>query len=155
MNDRIRSVFYYKTYPFCITNIPLPDCNDGFVYMLMSLKQHSYIYIWETQCIKTRLLNHSSGNRSVLTTPLHLRPYVIIAFIGEFEGNRILGQYIEWQWQQSIIAQLRNGINDTRKIVRSGSVVIDQNNSLKDAKKTIQLKLQILVNQIKNIHIKY
>ena len=97
INDRNRSIFDYDTYPFRIANITIPDCNTGFVYMLMRMKQRSFIYIGETQCIKTRLSNLNSGKGSALTTPLHLSPYTVVAFICRFGGNRTLRQHIEQQ----------------------------------------------------------
>ena len=63
----------------------------------MSTKQRKFIYIGETQCIKTRLSNHNSGNGSTLTSPLHLIPYAVVAFICGFEGNIILRRHIEQQ----------------------------------------------------------
>ena len=94
INDINRSICDYETYPFRITDIPLADCNTGFV-LLMSMKQRSFIYIGETQCIKTRLSNHNSGNGSALTTSLYLRPYAVVAFIRRFEDDIVLRQYIE------------------------------------------------------------
>ena len=105
-----------------------------------------YIYIGETQCIKTRSSKHNSGNGSALITPLHLTPYAVVAFIYGFEGNRILRRYIERQWQQSMIAQLRSSINDTKQI-HVADVIVDQNDLLEDVIEPIQLKLQLIFTE--------
>ena len=146
-NDQNRSIFDYDTYPFRIADIPLPDCNTGFVYMLMSLKENTFIYVGESQCLKIRLGHHNSGNGSTLTTPLHLRPYAIIAFICGFDGNKILRRQIERQWQESMHTQIRSGITDAKQIARSAGVIIERNNSLEDVIEPIQLRLQLLFTE--------
>lgn len=113
----------------------------------MSLKENSFIYIGETQCLKTRLGNHNSGNGSTLTTPLHLRPYAIIAFICGFDGNKILRRQIERQWQEKMHSQITNGINDAKQIARSAGVIVERNNSLEDVIEPIQLRLQLLFTE--------
>ena len=37
-------VFQHQNHPFRFCDIPLPQCNTGFVYMLMSTRINSYIY---------------------------------------------------------------------------------------------------------------
>ena len=42
-------------FPYRIRDSELPQCNSGYVYMLLSLRQMDYIYIGETQNIITRM----------------------------------------------------------------------------------------------------
>ena len=50
----------------------LPDCNTGFVYMILSLKNKEFCYIGETISIRRRLQQHNSGYGSNSTAPKKL-----------------------------------------------------------------------------------
>ena len=91
------STFDFTTYPFRIDDGPLPEYNTVFLYTLMSIKQPSFVYIGLITCIKTRIINHNSGNGSSITNPLIIRPFAVIAFICGFDGNKILHCSIEHQ----------------------------------------------------------
>ena len=41
-------VFNHQDFPFRLCDIPVPQCNTGFVYMLVSTKVNSFTYIGET-----------------------------------------------------------------------------------------------------------
>ena len=98
-NGGFASTFDYPSYPSRIAETPLLECDNRFVYMLMSMKLSLFLYIGETECIRTRLSQHNSGNGSSMTTPLHLRTCAVIAYICGFDGNNVLGRSIEIQWQ--------------------------------------------------------
>ena len=42
------SLFIMTLHPYQMCDVPLPDCNTGFVYMLISLKDQHFTYIGET-----------------------------------------------------------------------------------------------------------
>ena len=72
-----------------MTDISLPECNTGVVYLIAIVKGPSFIYIGETQCIITRLKAHNSGNGLSSTTPMKLHPYYhFVAYICGFDCNK-------------------------------------------------------------------
>ena len=44
-NGQSMSVFDYTTYPFRVAEITLPECKNGCVYMITSIKDPSFVYI--------------------------------------------------------------------------------------------------------------
>ena len=74
-------LFSMTSHPFRMCDIPLPDCNTGFVYMLISLKDQHFTYIGETLDIRRRIDQHNKGFGSNSTVPLHYRPFGIFAYI--------------------------------------------------------------------------
>ena len=94
-NGQSMSVFEYTAYPFRVADIALPECNNGFIYMLMIIKDTLFVYIEETKYIRTRITNHNSGHGSSMTTPFQLRPYAVVAYMCGFDGNNILCHHIE------------------------------------------------------------
>ena len=77
-----------QTYPFRICDVPLPQCNTGFVYMLISIKRKTCTYIGETDCIRRRLNQHNSGYGSSFTERSYLRPFGVMAYICGFDGQK-------------------------------------------------------------------
>ena len=61
---------------FRTCDISLPQCNTGFVYMLISIKDLSYTYIGMTDAIRRRVDEHNSGIGSK-STALANRDYVL------------------------------------------------------------------------------
>ena len=98
----------------------------------MSIKQPSFLYIGETKCIQNRVVNQNSGNVSSMTTPLHLRPFAVIAFICGFDGNNIGHRSLERKWQVRMYTLKRGGIIDAKKIAHSASDIVERNNPLHD-----------------------
>ena len=60
-----------ETHPYQICDVPLPQCNTGCLYMLISLNDLNLIYIGIEISIKTRLLHNNYGVRAVDTEPLN------------------------------------------------------------------------------------
>ena len=98
--QREKFIFHSSTYPYRIRDMPLPDCNTGFVYMLVSCKDATYTYIGETKNIRRRLQQHNSGYGSQSTCPSHLRPFAVFALICGFDGNKQLQTYVERLWKE-------------------------------------------------------
>ena len=59
-------------------------------------------------------MNCNSENELSMTTPLRLRPFVVIAFMYGFDGNTILCCSIEQQWKVHMHRLRRNGITNAK-----------------------------------------
>ena len=73
-SDSNISVFNHQDCPFRLSDMPLPTCNTGFVYMLVSTHSSSFSYIGETQNIGVRLNQHNSGYGAETTCDPSMRP---------------------------------------------------------------------------------
>ena len=62
-----RRVMTQATFPYRICDVCLPQCNTGYVYMLMSVNDHNYSYIGKTLSIRRRIQQHYYGVGSVST----------------------------------------------------------------------------------------
>ena len=94
-------VMAQESFPYQICDVSLPQCNSGYVYMLLSTRQKNYTYICTTNCIRTRLQQHNSGNGAVATAPAYLRPFALLAYICGFGGGRRdLRYFIESKWKE-------------------------------------------------------
>ena len=93
------SVFNHQECPFLLQDMPLPQCNTGFVYMLVSTRDHTFCYIGETVNITVRLNQHNSGYGSITTCPSSLRPYALFAYVCGFDDNKMLRRSFEYMWK--------------------------------------------------------
>ena len=123
--NQIRRVFTPSSFPYRIRDSALPQCNTGYVYMLMSIKDMNFTYIGKTKCIRNRIQKHNSGVGAVDTEPLHLRPYAMFAYICGFDSQNDLLFYIEDAWKQKRDQMIRNGINDAKAWALGGGEVIN------------------------------
>ena len=73
------------TFPFRIRDSQIPQCNTGFVYMLISLRNTKALYIGMTKCLRTRLKQHNSGSGSLFTSVESLQPYAIFSYMCGFD----------------------------------------------------------------------
>ena len=114
-----------ETYPHLIRDIVLPQCNTGYVYMLVSLRIKDFIYIGTTNCIRSRLKAHNCGHGSTSTEPTYLRPYALFAYICGFGGGRKdLRYHIEKTWKEKRDELIRNGNTNHRSIALSANSII-------------------------------
>ena len=118
------SIFCYNEWPYRLSDMTLPFCNTGFVYMLISTRDTSFTYIGQTINIGSRLNQHNSGYGSQTTTPLSLRPFRLFAYVCGFGGDRELRFQFEKSWQNLRITERMRGMNDVRQIARLPSVII-------------------------------
>ena len=86
-ND-VAKVINTESYPYKIKDMSLPQCNTGFVYMVISLRKKAYTYIGTTKSLRNRLKAYNSGYGPSSTEPAYLRPYALIAYICGFGGGR-------------------------------------------------------------------
>lgn len=126
-NQRENTVLFQpRSHPFCVCDIPLPDCNTGFVYMLVSTKDKSYAYIGKTVSIRRRLEQHNSGYGAASTSPSNLHPFGVFALICGFEGNKDLRCCVERQWKLKRDSLRRNGILCLKQWALAGDEVISE-----------------------------
>ena len=51
--ERRNRVLSASSFPYRIKDMTLPQCNTGYVYMLISIKDMNFTYIGKTMCIRT------------------------------------------------------------------------------------------------------
>ena len=115
-----------RTFPYRICDIELPQCNTGYVYMLISMKDKGFSYIGKTLSLRSRIQQHNSGFGSMSTEPLHLRPYALFAYICGFNRRNDLLFYIELAWKEKRDQLIRNGVNDLKAWAHCSSEIISQ-----------------------------
>ena len=96
-NRSLQDMTLSDSFPFRIKDIPMPNCQTGFVYFLISITTPEANYIGETICLKKWLKQHNSGYGSNFT--YEHRPYAVFAFICGFGRNKNLMKHVEYQWQ--------------------------------------------------------
>ena len=118
--------------PFRFCDRPLPTCNTGIVYMLVSVRNHAYTYIGMTNNISTRLQQHNSGNGHAFTTPNRLCPWELLAYIIGFDGNRSQMFAVERRWKSRRDLEYIRGVRCPKRIARLAHGLIDfyQSNSM-------------------------
>ena len=62
-------ILNYRSFPFRICDISLPQSKTGFVYFLISVRNLDYTYIGECSFITKKLYHHISGYGSTSTAP--------------------------------------------------------------------------------------
>jgi hypothetical protein len=120
-----------NAFPYRICDIPLPQCNTGFVYMLISLRIRTFTYIGTTKCLSSRLRAHNAGYGATSTEPTHLRPYALLAYVCGFGGGRTdLRFYIENKWKEKRDDVLGQGsVVDARQLALCANDVISSINA--------------------------
>ena len=140
-----RSIHQPTNFPFRICDLPLPNCNTGFVYFLTSIKNPSFTYIGQTKCISRRLRQHNSGYGSDSTTPLPLRPYACLAYIAGFNAEqKRIREHVEESWKRKRDFLIRNGNNNIYSWVQSGSDCIDDLYESNEEMRYLELRLIML-----------
>ena len=118
------SVFSHQGHPYRLCDIEVPQCNTGFVYMIMSTKDQSFTYIGQTNNLPRHLTEHNSGWGSSSTTPMRLRPYALFAYVCGFDCNKHLMLYFEHQWQDRRDQERRRGIHCPKQLARLAHGII-------------------------------
>ena len=86
--------------PYNVRNTIVPTTSNGFVYILMSLRDLNTTYIGQTKDLMTRIRQHNSGIGAFVTANPRLRPWQIIGFLTGFEENsKHERMQIEQLWQ--------------------------------------------------------
>lgn len=113
-----------QSFPFRICDIELPMCKTGFVYMLLSCRRRSYSYIGQTMCLVRKINQHNSGYGASGTTPFHLCPFGVIAYICGFDRNWSLMLYVERKWKIQRDELIGEGSVCPKQWALSGSAVV-------------------------------
>jgi predicted GIY-YIG superfamily endonuclease len=87
-------------HPFRPIDVPLPEDNSGFCYILVSLQDSETTYIGQTRRLIARLQAHNSGNGASTTSDARLRPWALLAFVCGFDGDRPAMRRFERDWQR-------------------------------------------------------
>ena len=119
-----RRIMTQSSFPYRICDVSLPQCNTGYVYMLISVRDQNFSYIGKTFSIRQRIQQHNSGNGSVSTEPFHLRPYALFAYICGFKRNNELLFFFEREWKRKRDRLIINGVNDLKSWAYSAHEII-------------------------------
>lgn len=134
------SYFSFTSYPFRMRDVNLPICNTGYVYLLVSTKDHNQTYIGQTKHIQTRLKQHNSGYGSTYTAALKYRPWFLISFICGFDNNLNQMLYVESRWKKVRSQSIQLGQRDPKVIaMRSQQIIDDISKHLKNNLRLILL----------------
>ena len=117
-NETQSNTFNQINFPFRICDISLPQDQTGAVYFLMSKKDKSTVFIDKTMCLRTTIRKQFYTSITNSQFPLHLRPFVMIAYICGFQRNIHCMQEIKEQWidqrDNDVLNWARNGTNIIR-----------------------------------------
>lgn len=96
----IPRVIDQSVHPFSPKNVALPPTGNGVVYLIVSCKDNRSTYIGQTNDMLRRLKEHNSGRGSKQTSPDHLRPWGLLAYVVGFEQNTRYMMMFEKKWEQ-------------------------------------------------------
>ena len=105
-------------HPFRFCDRPLPQCNTGYVYMLISLRNKEATYIGMTNNITNRLHQHNSGLGTSFTASLRLQPWALFVYIVGFDSNRQLMFSLERKWKVRRCEERIRGVRCPKQIAR-------------------------------------
>ena len=100
-NNNSEYSYYLNQYsfPFRICDISLPQYQTGSVYFLMSQTDTFYVHIGSTVCLRTTLIKYNAGGYASGTDiAMHLRPFVLIAYIFGFRRDSQMIEQTKDQW---------------------------------------------------------
>ena len=86
-----------STFPFQNCNVQLPEDQTGSVYLMMSLKDKTTVHIDTTMCLRTTLRQFNTGYGKG-NIKIHLRPYVLVAYVCGFQRNKDLMHFVRNKW---------------------------------------------------------
>ena len=129
-DDDIQNTTFHQrqSYPFRICDMPLPDCNTGFVYMVVSLRNNYFIHINHHKSLVNAISKHNSGTVDTFleNTLASLCPYGIAAYICGFDCNVTLQKHAQMSWQNAVDNLRQNGNQDFRQWAMVGINVANE-----------------------------
>ena len=131
--DQSRSIYRPR-------DVPIPNDNTGQVYILVSTRDNSFVYIGSTFNLSFRFKQHNSGCGAEQTSSISLRPWALLAYVCGFNGNENKFRLFENKW---IEAKQRLLSDKTRQasveaIVRLAKEIIVQYQQTNDELKLIE-----------------
>ena len=130
LHTRRIPVFQYEGFPLDYNAIPIPRCNTGYVYFLVSSKDTTKTYIGQTMDLLKRINQHNSGYNTDFTNQIDLQPWLLYAFITGFDQNRTLMLSIEHNWQAQRLYEFENSTQDPKNFARSVRRIIPTDNNI-------------------------
>ena len=125
VENRQHQIILYANSPFRICDVELPQCNTGFVYMLILTKQRGYIDIGKTKCMQTRQNQNNSGHRYTHPELSYLRLFAINACICGIDNDNQLMLLIKERWKQRVHElNVRHNIANVQVFSQAGQDVI-------------------------------
>ena len=98
-NSESSAYLNQSSFPFRIWDISLPQYQTGSVYFLISHKYTSYVHIGSTLYLRTTLRKYNPGEYASGTDiAMHLRPFLLIAYIFGFRKDRQIIEYTKDKW---------------------------------------------------------
>ena len=116
----------YHDYPFEIKDSPLPVCKTGYVYMILSTKDHNQNYIGQTMNLGRRLNEHNSGYGSAFTNQICYRPWFLFAYVVGFDKDMIKMKRFEHRWQQVRNRVVFRGEKDPKRLALIANLIIKE-----------------------------
>jgi predicted GIY-YIG superfamily endonuclease len=114
--------------PYNVRHAIIPTNANGFVYALMSLKDHSTTYIGQTKNLANRLNQHNGGIGAHATANPYLRPWHCIAFVTGFvEDNQQERIIFEHAWQHQRNTSGKYALNPC-DVIRIGKELVGNKN---------------------------
>ena len=98
-NNNTTTLMDQGNFPFRMCDISLPQDQTGVVYMLMSKKDTSFVFIDSCFCLRSFLLSHNSNNNSSTNPSPSLRPYILIGYVCGFNKQKKLMNLIKQEWK--------------------------------------------------------
>jgi predicted GIY-YIG superfamily endonuclease len=92
------SLYRRYTGTYSLNKDVLPGDNSGYVYLLISLKNKSIVYIGQTVNLPRRILQHNQGFGTIQTKNIRLWPWAVLAYIAGFNGRRDTLRLCESRW---------------------------------------------------------
>ena len=118
-------IFDYSSIPFEFNQLPLPQCNTGYVYLIVTVRNKRAYYIGETMCLKTRLRQHNSGSGTFFTNKIGRRPWALFAYITGFDKKRNLMKSVENSWQKLCHDAVSDGVRSMKEIASTASLITE------------------------------
>ena len=118
-------IFDYSSISFEFNQLPLPQCNTGYVYFIVSVRNKRAYYIGETMCLKTRLRQHNSGSGTFFMNKIGRRPWALFAYITGFDKKRNLMKSVENSWQKLCHDAVSDGVRSMKEIASTASLITE------------------------------
>ena len=108
-----------SSFPFRICYISLTQDQTVSIYFLLLQKYTSYVLIGSTLCLGTTLSKYSAGGyESGTDIAMHLRKFVLIAYICGCIKDRQITEYTKYQWNDKKHHGVLQWAKNSQNIIR-------------------------------------
>ena len=124
-----RKIDYSSVFPFRTCDIPLPNDDTGFVYMLISVRDVSRTYVGQTKNIDRRFKEHNSGYGAEGTANTFYRPYCMGGYICGMANVTPRGRIaLERRWKNYIESISNRGDYNVMSRLEQGERIVQEYN---------------------------